>query len=246
MFPAVSLGFTTFWVKFLCMWPFFDPTIEVVTFHLRWWCMLGVFFCCQHSPVMDMDVRIFWVRAMKCMCAQTRPQFILSLNECYGNFCCRAEVTQFAFMVMCCTIEVKLVPMIFRWSADILSSCRSDLLVKSKRPVMLWSSSWCHGQLERWHCRAAWTKTAIGRGRRTLAEGCSLRWTDTALNRIESGMLIFRYFPFFPLVLARFVLRRSVFRFFPQLFFLCSFSVRRHAHVDFQLFSQKSSGIPVE
>ena len=26
--------------------------------------------------------------------------------------------------------------------------------------------------------------------------------------------------------------------------FLCSFSVRRHAHVDFQLFSQKSSGIP--
>ena len=27
--------------------------------------------------------------------------------------------------------------------------------------------------------------------------------------------------------------------------FLCSFSVRRHAHVDFQLFSQKSSGIPV-
>ena len=26
--------------------------------------------------------------------------------------------------------------------------------------------------------------------------------------------------------------------------FLCSFSVRRHAHIDFQLFSQKSSGIP--
>ena len=25
-----------------------------------------------------MNVRIFWVRAMKCMCAQTRPRFILS------------------------------------------------------------------------------------------------------------------------------------------------------------------------
>ena len=26
--------------------------------------------------------------------------------------------------------------------------------------------------------------------------------------------------------------------------FLCAFSVRRHTHIDFQLFSQKSSGIP--
>ena len=25
------------------MWPFFNPTIEVVTFHLNGWCMLGVF-----------------------------------------------------------------------------------------------------------------------------------------------------------------------------------------------------------
>ena len=32
-----------FWVRFLCMWPFFNPTIEVVTFHLCGWCMLGVF-----------------------------------------------------------------------------------------------------------------------------------------------------------------------------------------------------------
>ena len=64
------------------------------------------------------------------------------------------------------------------------------------------------------------------------------------------GMPIFRYFPLF---LAQTVLRRSISRF--SLFspissfwtfclFLCSFSVRRHAHVDFQLFSQKSSGIP--
>ena len=25
------------------MWPFFNPTIKVVTFHLRGWCVLGVF-----------------------------------------------------------------------------------------------------------------------------------------------------------------------------------------------------------
>ena len=31
-----------FWVRFFWMWPFLNPTIEVVTFHLRGWCMLGV------------------------------------------------------------------------------------------------------------------------------------------------------------------------------------------------------------
>ena len=41
--PAISLGFTTFWVRFLRMWPFFNPTIKVVTFRLRRWCVLGVF-----------------------------------------------------------------------------------------------------------------------------------------------------------------------------------------------------------
>ena len=32
-----------FWVRFLHVWPFFHPTIEVVKFHLHGWCMLGVF-----------------------------------------------------------------------------------------------------------------------------------------------------------------------------------------------------------
>ena len=41
--PAISLGFTHFWVRFLRMWPFFNPTIKVVTFCLRGWCVLGVF-----------------------------------------------------------------------------------------------------------------------------------------------------------------------------------------------------------
>ena len=35
-FPAISLGFTTFG-------EIFNPTIEVATFCLRGWCMLGVF-----------------------------------------------------------------------------------------------------------------------------------------------------------------------------------------------------------
>ena len=33
-----------------------------------------------------MNVRIFWVRAMKCMCAQTRPRFILSSERVFFFF----------------------------------------------------------------------------------------------------------------------------------------------------------------
>ena len=32
-----------------------------------------------------MNVRIFWVRTMKCMCAQTRPRFILSSERVFGG-----------------------------------------------------------------------------------------------------------------------------------------------------------------
>ena len=32
-----------------------------------------------------MNVRIFWVCAMKCMCAQTRPRFILSFERVFGG-----------------------------------------------------------------------------------------------------------------------------------------------------------------
>ena len=38
----MPLGFTTSGAIFLRMWPFFNPTIEVVTFCLRGQCMLGV------------------------------------------------------------------------------------------------------------------------------------------------------------------------------------------------------------
>ena len=55
------LGFTIVGEVFMYMTGlFFKPTIEVVTFHLCGWCVLGVFFfvcffvvvfCCWHSPV---------------------------------------------------------------------------------------------------------------------------------------------------------------------------------------------------
>ena len=41
--PSYISGVHHFLVRFLHMWPFYTPTIEVVTFHLHGWCMLGVF-----------------------------------------------------------------------------------------------------------------------------------------------------------------------------------------------------------
>ena len=41
--PQLYVWVSPFWVRFLHTWLFFHPTIEVVTFHLRGWCMLGVF-----------------------------------------------------------------------------------------------------------------------------------------------------------------------------------------------------------
>ena len=46
------------------------PIIEVVTIRLHGWYVIVV-FCCRRSPVQNMNVRIFWVRAMEWMRAQT-------------------------------------------------------------------------------------------------------------------------------------------------------------------------------
>ena len=57
-FPARSLGFTISLVRFLCMCPFFDPTIEAITFFLPGWCLLGVFllpaFICLGHECQDL------------------------------------------------------------------------------------------------------------------------------------------------------------------------------------------------
>ena len=42
-FPSYTSGVHHFWVWFLRMWPFSNPTIKLVTFRLRGWCVLGMF-----------------------------------------------------------------------------------------------------------------------------------------------------------------------------------------------------------
>ena len=42
-------------------------------------------FCCWQSPIKDMNVRIFWLHVMECMCTQTRPRFILSSEGVLGR-----------------------------------------------------------------------------------------------------------------------------------------------------------------
>ena len=48
--PAISLGFTIFGEIFAYVTVFFNPTIKVVTFRLRGWCVLGVFFVAGIHP----------------------------------------------------------------------------------------------------------------------------------------------------------------------------------------------------
>ena len=56
--PQLYLWGSPFWVRYLNMWPFFNPTIEVVTFFLCAWCMLGVFlllaFTCLGHECQDL------------------------------------------------------------------------------------------------------------------------------------------------------------------------------------------------
>ena len=85
---AMSLGWVFSRIRlFFFIFFFFTPTIEVVTFHLRGWCMLGVFL----SPAFTrlghemMNVRVFWVRLMEYMYAQTRPWFLLSSERVLGE-----------------------------------------------------------------------------------------------------------------------------------------------------------------
>ena len=69
---------------------FSNPTIEVVIIPFRGWCMLGVFlllaFTCPGYECQDFSGCV-----MECMCAQTRPRFILSservLGECGQKQC---------------------------------------------------------------------------------------------------------------------------------------------------------------
>ena len=79
-FPAESLGFSLFLVRFLHIWPFKkNPTVEVVIFNLHGWCILDVFF------VVGIHLSRAWLwRFFEY--AQTRPRFILSFERVFGDW----------------------------------------------------------------------------------------------------------------------------------------------------------------
>ena len=60
------------------------PTMEVVAFWLRGWCMLGVFLLLA-STHLDVTVRIIWICVIECMHAQTRPWLILSSERVFES-----------------------------------------------------------------------------------------------------------------------------------------------------------------
>ena len=72
-----------FWVRYLCMWRFYNPTIEVVTFCLHGWCMLGVFLLLAFAPL-GHECQDFLALVMECMCTQTRLQFVLASEIVWG------------------------------------------------------------------------------------------------------------------------------------------------------------------
>ena len=65
--PSYIFWVHHFWWGF-CMWHFFKSNQWGSHILYFGWCML-VCFCCQNPAVKDMNVRIFWVCAMECMCA---------------------------------------------------------------------------------------------------------------------------------------------------------------------------------
>ena len=69
----------------------FYPTIEVAIFRLLGWCMLGVclllaFTCLGYEcPDLLSQCDEMYVCVMTCMCAQTRPRFILLSERVLGE-----------------------------------------------------------------------------------------------------------------------------------------------------------------
>ena len=81
--PATSLGLTILGENFAYVTAFFffffNPTIMVVTFRLRGWCMLGVFLSQAFTRLRyDCQDLLSPRDGMHIICAQTRPGFILS------------------------------------------------------------------------------------------------------------------------------------------------------------------------
>ena len=77
-FPAISLGFTIVGEKFAYV-TVFNPTIEVVTFRLHGWCMLGVLLLLAFTHL-GHECQNFLS-----MYAQTRQWFIFSFKRVSGE-----------------------------------------------------------------------------------------------------------------------------------------------------------------
>ena len=84
--PQLYLWGSPSWVRFLHYMTIFSiqPLRQSHSIFMdgAWW----VCFCCRHSPVQDMNVKIFWVHAMECICAKTRLWFIVSSERIFGEW----------------------------------------------------------------------------------------------------------------------------------------------------------------
>ena len=83
-FPAIPLGFTNLGEIFAYV-TVFHLTIEVVTFRFHAWCMLSVFLLLAFTHL-GHEYQDLFVHAMECMCAQTKPWFILSSERVLGEW----------------------------------------------------------------------------------------------------------------------------------------------------------------
>ena len=100
--PLVFTWSSSSGVWFLHVWPFLNPTIEVVTFRLYGWCMLDVFLLsalnhlgheCQHllSPCNWIQVCCF-VLLVGCLTSQQQAS-VSQGRICSDNFtCCHTEI----------------------------------------------------------------------------------------------------------------------------------------------------------
>ena len=84
-FPSYISGVHHFWVRFVCMWPFFNPTIKVVTFHLCGWCVLDVFLLPAFTRLGHERQNLLSLCDEMHICSQTRPRFILSSKRVFGG-----------------------------------------------------------------------------------------------------------------------------------------------------------------
>ena len=68
------------------MCPFFNPTLKVVTFRLRGWCVLGVSLLPAFTRLEHERQDLLSPCDEMCMYAQTRPRFILSSEGVLGEW----------------------------------------------------------------------------------------------------------------------------------------------------------------